>query len=233
MEKYKDIPIFITGAERSGSSIIAKILALSGTFIGETSSMYENKKIKELIIDYYKFIGIDPVGQYPLPPEVNDKPFPIVLKEKIYSILKNEGYNLNKPWLYKSSKICQTWRMWNLHYPEAKWVIVRRKPSDIVYSCCKTTYMYAFSDTRRQKEVGANNEKEAWLWWVKQHEKMFQKMSEANLNYKVIWPEDLVDGNYESVKEILDWVGLPFDEDQIRKEIDPMLWKSRINRKEK
>jgi hypothetical protein len=92
--------------------------------------------------------------------------------------------------------------------------------------------MCGFSSKERQQEIGVSSEREAWLWWVKQHELIFQEMVAAGLNIKVVWPEDLVDGNYDSVKEILNWVELPFDEEMLRKEIDPMLWKSRNNRKE-
>jgi hypothetical protein len=232
MSNYKDIPIFVTGAERSGRTIVAKILKLSGAFTGVTNGMYENQQIKKLMSDYYKFLDSDPLGQYPLPGKHDIFP-QLQLDIFISKILKSEKYSGKELWMYKSSNLCQLWKLWNQTYPNAKWIIVRRKPSDIVYSCLKTTYMCGFSSVDRQKEIGVNSEREAWLWWVKQHERMFQEMVTAGLNIKVIWPEDLVDGNYESVKEILDWVGLSFDKEMIRKEIDPMLWKSRINRKEK
>jgi hypothetical protein len=230
MKDYKDIPIFITGAERSGRTIVAKILKLSGAFTGITNAMYENQQIKKLMVEYYKSINADPDCQYPLPEKGDIYPF-IALKESVSEILEIDNYNRKTPWMYKSSNLCQLWKLWAQYYPNARWIIVRRKPSDIVYSCLKTTFMCGFSNVERQAEIGVVGEREAWLWWVRQHEQMFQEMVAAGLNIKVIWPEDLVDGNYDSVKEILDWVGLPFDEDEIRKEIDPMLWKSRINRK--
>jgi hypothetical protein len=232
MENYKDIPIFVTGAERSGRTIIAKILKLSGAFSGVTNSMYENIQIKKLMAEYHKSINADPDCQYPLPQKEDIYPL-LNFKESVFEILEIDNYDGKTPWMYKSSNLCQLWQLWNQAYPNAKWIIVRRKPSDIAYSCLRTTYMCGFSSVDRQKEIGVVNETAAWLWWVKQHERMFQEMVVAGLNIKVIWPEDLVDGNYESIKEILDWAGLPFDEEMIRKEIDPMLWKSRINRKEK
>ena len=231
MSNYKDIPIFITGAERSGRTIIAKILKLSGVFTGITNAMYENQQIKKLMAGYYKSINADPDCQYPLPQKEDIYPF-IALKESVSDILEIDNYDGKTPWVYKSSNLCQLWQLWNQDYPDAKWIIVRRKPSDIVYSCCKTMFMCGFSSVETQKAIGVNSERSGWLWWIKQHELMFQEMVAAGLNIRVIWPEDLVDGNYESIKEILDWVNLPFNEGKIRKEIDPMLWKSRINRKE-
>jgi len=230
MSNYKDTPIFVTGAERSGRTIIAKILKLSGAFTGITNSMYENTQIKKLVADYMTFIGADSLGQSPLPKK--DEMFPYIdLKKSVSEILDSEKYSRQEPWMYKSSNLCQLWKIWNQAYPDARWIIVRRKPSDIVYSCLRTTYMCGFSSKERQEAIGVKGEREAWLWWVRQHELMFQEMVAAGLNIRVVWPEDLVDGNYESVKELLNWVGLPFDEDEIRKEIDPMLWKSRNNRK--
>lgn len=228
---YKDTPIFVTGAERSGRTIIAKILKLSGVFTGVTNPMYENAQIKSMLNGYYHSIGADYLGQYPLPDKkritfLND------LQIEVEDILKGENYTGKEPWMYKSSNLCQLWKIWNQVYPNARWIIVRRKPSDIAYSCLKTTYMCGFSSKERQQEIGVTGEREAWLWWVRQHEQMFQEMVAAGLNIRVVWPEDLVDGNYESVKEILDWVNLPFNEEMLRKEIDPMLWKSRNNRKD-
>jgi hypothetical protein len=233
---YTDTPIFVTGAERSGRTIIAKILKLSGAFTGVTNSMLENEQIKNVFYYHYKAINADPLGQYPLPdrhilPSLQNSHI-LQIQNGINDILKDEKYVEKEPWMYKSSNLCQLWKIWNQAYPNARWIIVRRKPSDIVYSCLRTTYMCGFSSKERQQEIGVTGEREAWLWWVRQHELMFQEMVAAGLDIKVIWPEDLVDGNYESVKEILDWVGLPFDEEMLRKEIDPMLWKARNNRKE-
>lgn len=230
---YTNTPIFITGAERSGRTIIAKILKLSGAFTGVTSAMLENEEIKKVFYYHYKAINADPLGQYPLPDRITlNKTGILQVQNGINAILKDEKYSGQEPWMYKSSNLCQLWKIWNQSYPNAKWVIVRRKPSDIVYSCLKTTYMNGFSSEKIQKEIGVGSEREAWLWWVRQHEQMFQEMVAAGLNIRVVWPEDLVDGDYESVKEILGWVGLPFNEEMLRKEIDPLLWKARKIRKE-
>lgn len=231
MKKEKNIsPILITGVERSGTTIVAKIIAMAGVWTGITDKMYENKSIKNLLSLYYKTIEADPRGQYPLP-DPEKIYIPKTFSQDIYSCLNEDKFSGKEPWLYKSSKISQTWKVWNQTFPEAKWIIVRRKPSDIVYSCTKTMFMNAFSSVDIQKEVGVVGEKAGWYWWVRQHEQLFAEMVKAGVNYKVVWPEDLVDGNYDSIKDILNWLNLPYDEETIKKDINPLLWKSRINKR--
>lgn len=230
MIKKHPSPILITGAERSGTTIVAKILSLSGAYTGITNKMFENKNLKNLLTLYFNSIKADPRGQYPLPDPENIY-IPKSFSEDISKLLDEDLIPENELWLYKSSKICQTWQVWHKMYPDAKWIIVRRKPSDIVYSCLKTMFMNAYASVDIQKEIGVIGEKAGWFWWVKQHERLFEQMVQAGVDYKVIWPEDLVDGNFESIKDILDWVGLPYNEDEIKKEINPLLWKSRINKR--
>jgi len=153
-------PIFVTGIERSGSSIIARILSLCGAFTGTVSAMQENIEIKQWVDKYYTLIGADLKGQDPLP-NTNEILIPTNWKSKIDGILFEEQYRIEQTWLYKESRLSQIWPVWNYAYPNAKWIIVRRKTGDIIESCLKTGYMTAYKD------------KEGWLGWVHQHQKLF------------------------------------------------------------
>jgi hypothetical protein len=213
-------PILLTGIQRSGTTIIAKILSMCGASTGDVSEMFENKAIKKYVSEYYNGIGKDP--QFPLP-DTAQMPLPIHWG---HSVQHFGGFDFNSPWMFKSSTNCQIWPVWNFAFPNAKWIIVRRRTGDIVSSCMKTAYMAAFKNPQNRGLIGASSEQEGWLWWVHQHEKLFVEMIEAGLNCKIIWPERMVNGDYSQIFEMLEWVGLQWNE-KIVETIHPMLYNSK------
>ena len=205
-------PVFITGIERSGSSIIGRIVNLSGAFAGNITDMYENIQIKKLLDSYYELLGVDKRGQYPLP-DAGKLIIPTNWEQKVEGVVSTE-MRMDRPWMLKGSRLCQIWPVWHYAFPNAKWIIVRRRPGDIIDSCLKTGYMTAFK------------EKEGWLGWVHTHEKIFVEMIEAGLNCKQIWPERMASGDYQQIQEMVEWLGLKWN-DSIINEIDPLLYKSK------
>ena len=167
------------------------------------------------------------MGQYPLP-NIETLPIESDWSDRIESIMRHEGYK-EGPWMYKGAKMCLMWKQWHYAFPDAKWVIVRRKTSDIVSSCMKTGFMRAFQSEEIQRAVGVTNERDGWKWWVRQHEQRFVEMITAGLNVKVIWPERMVSGNYKQMMETVEWLGLDWNE-KIFKFIEPKLWKARQNK---
>jgi len=212
-------PIFVTGVERSGSTLIAKIFDICGVFIGTSSTMYENYAMT-LAMD--QFLCTRKNGLFP---DLKNLNIPMDWQEKIQKTLKVEGYK-DGPWLCKSSKLGQMWPVWNYAYPNARWIIVRRRTGDIIESCVKTGYMTMFKDMSNQKLVGVTTEEDGWKWWVHQYERRFVTMIEAGVNCRIVWPERMVVGDYQQIYETLDWLGLQWDS-KIVETIDPMLIKSR------
>lgn len=234
MEHNLPSPILITGAARSGTSMIAGIINICGAFGGRMSGptrnnqkgMFENAQIRNQILKpYLRSIGMDPLGQYPLP-DINKLIIPSDWKQRVEQLIKNDGYKTG-PWMYKGAKACLTWPIWNNSFPNAKWVIVRRKKNDIVASCLKTGFMRAFSSANFRKCINVDNEIDGWGWWVKQHIKRFNEMANAGLNCMIIWPERMVTGDYAQAKEMIEWLGLKWKDKEIRGFIDPKLWKSK------
>lgn len=226
-------PILITGAARSGTSMIAGIINICGAFGGIMSGpnrnnakgMFENHSIRQDIMKpYLHGIGVDQLGQYPLP-DTKKMPIPNDLKERVESVMIKEGY-MDGPWMYKGAKMSLTWPMWEHAFPDAKWIIVRRRSADIVRSCMHTGFMRAFDSKVIRDSVGVNTPEEGWLWWVRQHEFHFIEMIESGLNVKVIWPDRMVTGDYTQVMEMIDWLGLEWNP-EVFNFIDPKLWKAR------
>jgi hypothetical protein len=219
-------PVFITGVERSGSTVIAKIIRGCGAHTGNTSKTMVNRAISGLMDDYYKSIGADSAGQYPLP-NIDELPIHMNWRKKIIDACVNDNIPDNGIWLLKSHRLCQTWPLWNFAFPEAKWIIVRRRTGDIIQSCKHTHWMEAYARQDVQKAVNVATEADGWLWWVQQHEKLFVNMITAGLDCKVIWPHRMVNGDFEQIHEMLHWIGLKW-KSKIITEVDEMLHKSRM-----
>jgi hypothetical protein len=227
-------PILITGCARSGTSLIAGSVALCGAFGGVTrgatssnqKGMWENARIVNTITKpYLRSLGLDPLGQYPLP-DINNLPIPTDWRRRVEQVMVEEGYPGTGPWYYKGAKSCLFFPVWTYAFPSAKWIIVRRRTGDIVNSCLHTGFMKAFSRREFQKAVGAADEREGWVWWCREHEKRFVEMITAGLNCRVIWPERLVSGDYSQLMETIEWLGLKWNS-EVLNFIDPKLWKAR------
>lgn len=221
--EIKQSPILVTGCARSGTSLIAGVINLSGAYGGKligpnaanAKGMFENQRIRENVEKFYlKSIGVDPRGQNPLP-DTSNLPIPSDWRKRVEQIILEDGYK-EGPWFYKGAKMCLNWPVWNYAFPNAKWVIVRRRSADIAASCLNTSFMSAYSTHSE------------WITWVNHHEKNFVEMIQAGLNVKVIWPERMVKGNYEQVYELIEWLGLTWKAQEVMNFVDPKLWKAKL-----
>lgn len=222
-------PILITGAARSGAGMIAGVINLCGAFGGVMTNkrgLYENDNIRETVVKpYLRRSGADERGQYPLPDLNTDVVIPKYFKSGIEKIMVREGYQ-EGPWMYKDARIALMWPVWHYAFPNAKWIIVRRRTGDIIQSCLKTGYMLAFAESSNRSSINVQSEEEGWLWWVHQYEKRFVEMLTEGVNCKIIWPERMLNGDYHQLYDALDWLGLEW-KTEVLTFIDPLLWSSR------
>ena len=232
VEKMPD-PILITGCARSGTSMVAGAIHLCGAFGGimagpnkhNAKGMFENTVIREQIVKpYLRELGVDPMCQYPLP-DINNLPIPADWADRVKRVMVEQGYK-GGPWFYKGAKMCLMWKVWHYAFPNAKWIIVRRRTGDIVNSCLRTGFMRAFKREEFRKAVGARTEQEGWIWWVRQHEQRFVEMITEGLNVKVVWAHRMVYGDYRQMMETVEWLGLKWNS-EVLNFIDPKLWKAR------
>jgi len=215
-------PILITGCARSGTSLTAGIIEACGAFGGRTSGpnannrkgMFENPKVRnDLVKPYLTAIGVDPMGQNPLPDPAHI-PIPVNWADRVRGIFEADGYE-DGPWYYKGAKMCLIWPVWHDAFPEAKWVIVRRSDEDIIKSCLRTGFMRAYQNAK------------GWQGWIDVHKRRFAEM-QVELQVKEFWPGDIFERNdLESIQGIVEWLGLQWNEDKVRAFIDPKLWKGK------
>ena len=218
-------PIFITGVERSGNTLVAKVISECGAFKGYTTKMQENSGVKKWISILYEQLGTDPACQYPLP-NLKKLIIPNDWRNIILEELTKQGYSGIGPFMLKGPFLAQIWPIWNYAFPEAQWVIVRRKPTDIIKSCQRTTYMRAFSDAKILHEVAVEIESEGWRWWIKEHESIFVQMITEGLDCKTVWPQRMLRGDYSQIFDMIRWLGLRWNSKAVT-EVDILLNKTR------
>jgi hypothetical protein len=199
--KYLKKPIFITGLPRSGTSMIAGLLDHCGVWTGKTvgsdiknnpKGYFENIQIREkLIKPLLSAMNCDPLGVVKLPP------FPLLnkvngLSESFERLICNEGYSGERYWLYKDAKLSLFWMPLVREFPEATWIIVRRPVADVIKSCLKTSFMRQHSDDH-----------DFWLGFSSEYLIRLGGLMDAIPNVYEIWADSLVDGNKESMRQLL------------------------------
>ena len=226
-------PILITGAARSGTSMTAGVISICGAFGGVVNGpngynkrgMFENGTIRQQYVKpYLRSIDCYPLGQNPLPDLTSLKLVNKMEKDgvnwwydRITRVMKIQGYEFESQWYYKGAKMCLIYPLWHNAFPDAKWVIVRRKPEDIINSCMKTGFMRAFSTPKM------------WADWVKQHEDLFREMIDQGLDVQEVWPEKMIYGNFKEMEYIINKLELKWNSGQVEKFISPDLWKGGKN----
>ncbi len=216
-----DIPVIIvTGCARSGTSLVAGILnkcgAYQGHIMGRTrwnkKGQFENNSLRDhMTKPYLRRIGADPMGQDPLPPL--DVPVVDDWDEKFLSLMRGQDWDGIKPLMVKEAKACLMWQVWDHVFPNAKWVVVRRKDKSVIDSCLKTSFM------RKRKT------RESWQEWIVHHKVQFQRMKEAGLWMLDVWPEMFFrDSGLNTMKSMVIALGLSWKEANVLEFIDHELW---------
>jgi hypothetical protein len=224
MKKEIDSPILITGAERSGSTFVARILDMCGVWSGAVNNMFENTMIHSL---HYEMLR----NREELFPKTDKITIPYSWKELILMQIEQEGWDKERPWMVKGSILVQYWPVWHYAFPDAKWIIVRRRTGDVIQSCIKTGFMRTFKKDENLKKLDLETERDGWLWWVHQYENKFVEMIKEGLNCRIVWPDRLAEPveAYKCMKqmyETVDWLGLKWD-DEIPDVILPLFKRDR------
>lgn len=217
-------PILITGAARSRTSLVAGIVNICGAFGGKMSGsdrynkkgFFENIKIREQIIKPFLIsIGVDPFGQNPLP---NISELGNYSADEWYNrvmeIMIGDGLKEDESWFIKDAKISLIWPVWKDAFPEAKWIIVRCRTDGIINSCIRTAFMKAYNDQN------------GWRRWLEYHKEGFWKLKDSGVDCRPIWTDDIISGSLSSIKVIINWLGLIWNEVGVKDFIEPLITES-------
>lgn len=200
---------------------------MSGPNSNNKRGMFENTEIRNgMVKPFFRKMGVDPMGQNPLPDidvvKLVSVDFIINWRLKIQRLLESQGYPLDsaQPWFYKGAKMCLHWPVWHRAYPDAKWVIIRRKSADIVRSCLKTGFMRAYRDEK------------GWLKWIDEHKERFLEMRNAGLNIQYVWPQRMIDRDLTEIERVITALGLTWKQGAVESFIEPALWSGKGMRNE-
>jgi len=218
--------ILITGAARSGTSMIAGIVEKHGAFGGDMQGpnpwnkkgMFENLEIRnKLVKPYLESVGADRLAQRSFPDmrtlRMSAETIGAEWNRSVMKVLRKQGYK-EGAWFYKCPKACMMWPVWRAAFPSAKWVMVYRKPSSVIESCLRVPFMKAYRD-----KVG-------WAIWYAEHAKRCAEMADAGLDISWVKSDDIVKGDYERLKEAIEHVGLEWDESIVKDFVSPELFHS-------
>ena len=212
-------PILITGAARSGTSLIAGIINICGAWGGQMTGatrynkkgQFENSQIRQNIVKpYLRSMGYDPMGQNPLPDINNLRPFD--MRSKVLDVITQQGYR-GGHWMLKGAKYCLIWPIWKEAFPDAKWIIVRRETESIVDSCLRTSFMRAYRN------------RDGWREWVAEYEKRFKEM--LDMDVREVWPIKAIQGDFSEIKEMIEDIELTWNEKAVKDFISPELYHSK------
>lgn len=223
MSDYFKKPIFVMGLPRSGTSMVAGLLNICGAWTGSTvpcrskinpKGFFEHSRIREQVIKLIlKEIGCDPLGVTKLPPidiniEANE-----LLTDVLYQIIIQDGYKSDTPWLYKDPKLTLIWRIFTNAFPGAKWVIVRRDKDAVIDSCLRTHFMVQHSTDR-----------DYWEKFTDEYLARIEAFKQADIPFFEIWSEEVITGNFEKVKELVEFLDLDYKESEVKEFVSPSYW---------
>lgn len=207
--------VFITGAARSGTSMVCGVLAANGLEFGgplyskrreyQPRGFWEHRKVREEVLKpLLKSLKVDPRGQDPLPER-----FVQPNKKQVERFRRRVEKRLGKAQAYKDAKILLVWPYFRQAFPDAKWIIVRRDRMEIARSCYRTPFM------KRRKTVSG------WLDWVDEHERRMTDLTMTHPDLFEFWPKP---NEPERFRQLLTWLGLEYDEDKVLEALVPEAW---------
>ncbi|NOY63115.1 MAG: hypothetical protein GXP10_08195, partial [Gammaproteobacteria bacterium] len=214
-------PIFVLGIPRSGTSLIAGLLKISGAWAGYTvpggsanpKGFFENVGLRENVSKtILRSMGVDPLGVMQLP-ELDLSATVSGLADQVGGMIRQEGYAGDTPWLFKDAKLTLTWPQWQYAFPEARWVIVRREPAEIIRSCLNTNFMIQHS-----------SDPLFWQRWVDQYLDRLERLKEADVWWREISAHPIVGGDFGEIRKLVADLDLHWSEQAVSAFVDPDAW---------
>lgn len=227
-------PIIITGAARSGLSVVAGVLHCCGAWGGKIYPKtgrytFDNPQLHGLLVrPFLHGLRVDPRCQESLPKiqqvfEIAPKIAP-EWRRRALDVLRKQHCPFRGPWMYKSSVAAAVWPLWALAFPEAAWVIVRRNRAAVINACIKTGYM----DGRTTIE--------SWGEWYDAFEARMSEIDERSgpvdpgnkLTVYNLWPARILRGDTKDARSVVESLNLSWNQQAVADFLAPARWESGI-----
>jgi hypothetical protein len=216
-----DAPVFVTGLPRSGTSMVAGLLGLSGMWLGHTvpggqeniRGFFENVILRERVQKEILRQGrFDPLGVRQLPPPAWH---PVIksLRAVVAAALAAQQYDGRQTWGFKDAKLTLTWRVWHEQFPRARWVVVRRSSDEIVASCLRTSFMKQHS-----------GDPGFWRRFVADYLERLEALQQVVGWSRVIEAGEVAAGRFDALEQLVGDLGLTWRPDAAHAFIAPEHW---------
>lgn len=201
--------------------MVMGILAACGLWLGRTvpggaanpKGFFENWVLRERINKaILRQAGCDPLGVTPLPP-LERLPQATNLRAAVLAAIAREGYDGQRPWGFKDAKLTLTWPIWRRHFPEARWVLVRRSTDDVVSSCLRTPFMAQHS-----------NDPKFWHQFAEAYIARLNVLKRSEVWWREIWAEEIIADRFDNLTELLEVLDLEPRVDKVREFVEPRFW---------
>jgi hypothetical protein len=207
---------------RSGTSMVAGLLGLSGLWLGHTvpgsgpeniRGFFENVILRERVQkEILRQGGFDPLGVRRLPPPAWH---PVIknLRAVVAAALGAQQYDGSQTWGFKDAKLTLSWRVWHEHFPRARWVIVRRSSDEIVASCLRTGFMKQHS-----------GDPAFWQQFVAEYLGRLGALQQEVGWCRVIAAGDVAAGRFGALEQLVGELGMTWRPDAAHAFIAPEHW---------
>lgn len=216
-----DRPVFIVGAPRSGTSMVAGVFGQMGLWMGPTvagnknnqKGYFENGTIRETVIKPMLVkLGGDPLGIRDFFPVESIPPQP-GLPGELVQLLQKQQYNGQMRWAYKEPKLTLLWPAFADAFPDADWIIVRRNIEDVVKSCQNTGFM-----AKHSKDA------EFWRHFVGRYSDRLDLLAASHHRVHELNADLLSAGKFHQARQIAENIGLDWHGKKATEFIDPALF---------
>jgi hypothetical protein len=218
-----DTPVLVTGLPRSGTSMVAGALGRCGLWLGRSVpgdknnffGYFENIILRENVQkEVLRQGNVDPHGVDPLPPS-DWRPQVGNLRDIVAAALTAQEYDGRQAWGFKDAKLTLTWRIWDEHFPQARWIVVRRPSDEIVASCLRTGFMRRHS-----------SDPMFWRAFVAAYLERLDVLKEMVGWCRVVDAVDIVNLRFDALERLVGEVGLEWRPNAVRDFIAPGYWKA-------
>lgn len=202
--------------------MIAGSLGICGAWTGSTvpgggpenpKGFFEHSSIREHVTKkILKDLGCDPLGVRKLPP-IDLQIEVIGLADIIKSIIEKDGYRHDRPWLLKDAKLTLLWPIYRKAFPEATWLVVQRDEEGFINSCLRTSFMKHHSLDRN-----------FWKKFAEEYRLRINVLKSSGANVLEISSPDIINGNFDQLKEIVFQLGLKYKVDELKDFVSPAYW---------
>jgi hypothetical protein len=179
------------------------------------AGFFENEVLREEVVKKMLVAeGVSPYGVGDFPALTGLRPDK-KLAQRVLQIIHRQGYRGDRPWAFKDAKLSLLWPVWKKAFPDARWIIVRRPRQEIIQSCLRTNFMRYHSD-----------DPEFWSQWIDVYRERLEMLKASGVWWREINTPDLMAGDSTVMQSVVSELGLQWQDEQIRRFINPRFWHS-------